>query len=332
MSDIRQNRIELNEVHIARSMAIFLVVLLHSSGAFFMQFGDHWWIVNLYSSFSRQCIGLFFLITGYLFYEKNINPTAHLKKGVSRLIIPFIFWWVVYYIYNTEINNKSYNSIFQPSEVHLWFMYAYICIYMFLPIICNSLKHIPTYYILIIVSMLFYSNSIVPVVDKTIMKVTWFDVKLVSENGIYILIGAIIRRYNDKIKKCNAVIPLVIIVMSCLLTSMASSWWSEITGRPEQFFFKNTSPLVLICVISSFTLCMSYSKIISKRLMNLFTSISNVSFGIYFVHFFFVREIRLGYNQENAYFMIPLLTIIYFLMSYCISIIISKIPLLRKVI
>lgn len=34
MSDIRQNRIELNEVHIARSMAIFLVVLLHSSGAF----------------------------------------------------------------------------------------------------------------------------------------------------------------------------------------------------------------------------------------------------------------------------------------------------------
>ncbi|EEY5875037.1 acyltransferase, partial [Escherichia coli] len=46
----------------------------------------------------------------------------------------------------------------------------------------------------------------------------------------------------------------------------------------------------------------------------------------------FVREIRLGYNQENAYFMIPLLTIIYFLMSYCISIILSKIPLLRKVI
>lgn len=324
MSDIRQNRIELNEVHIARSLAIFLVVMLHASGAYFLAFSDSWNTITTYSSFTRQCIGLFFIITGYLYYKKEIEASNHLAKGVRKLFIPFMFWWLFYFLYNNHYNGLKISSLFQHSEVHLWFMYTYICMYIFLPIISNPLKNLPSYYILMIIAMLFYVHSLVPYIHRTMFSLTWLKLDFISENGIYILVGAILRRYRDRISTISWIIYFLLVVFFSMATVLATIWWSSKVGRPEQLFFKNTAPFVFASAIFTFMFCISVKDRVSDHVLSFIRTISGLSFGIYFIHFIFVREIKFGYSPVNAWYMIPVLTIIYFAISALICYLLSK--------
>ncbi|EKL2573501.1 acyltransferase family protein [Escherichia coli] len=322
---------ELNEVHIARSLAIFLVVMLHASGAYFLTFSDSWNLITTYSSFTRQCIGLFFIITGYLYYAKEIDATSHIRKGFINLVVPFSIWWLFYFLYNGYFNNLHVNSIFQPTEVHLWFMYAYICIFMFLPIISNPLKKLPTHYILTIIAMIFYVQSFVPYAHRAFFSLHWLNLDFISENGVYILVGALIRRYKDKIATHSSIIYLFLNILMCFMTAFATYWWSHKMGKPEQLFFKNTAPFVFFSAITTFMFCVSVSNRVSPNLMCLLKKISNVSFGIYFIHFIFVRQLKLGYNIHNAWYMIPTLTLVYFTLSYAICILISKFKISRLI-
>lgn len=323
---------DLNEVHIARSLAIFLVVVLHASGAYFLIFSDSWNIITTYSSFTRQCIGLFFIITGYLYYPKDIEVSSHLIKGFNKLFVPFVFWWLFYFSYNSYYNGLKITSLFQPSEVHLWFMYAYICMYIFLPIISTPLKKLPSYYIILIIAMLFYVHSLVPYIHRTMFSLTWLKLDFISENGIYILVGAILRRYRDRISTVNWFIYFMLIIFFSVATVLATIWWSSKVGKPEQLFFKNTAPFVFASAIFTFMFCIAVKDRVSGHMLGFIRTISNLSFGIYFVHFIFVREIKLGYSTVNAWYMIPALSIIYFSISVLICYVLSKNKITRSLI
>lgn len=323
---------EMNEVFIARSVAIFLVVALHASGAFFLWFHDNWTTTVFYSSLTRQCIGMFFIITGYLYYGKDIPVKSHITTGVTKLLIPFIFWWIAYLIYNSLINGAKFKSIFQPSEVHLWFMYSYILIYAFIPLFSKSVEKIPTLYLLALVMALFYAESIVPVTSKLIDGVTWFDYKFISHYGMYILIGFIMRKKRNFIMSINPAILAFAVILGSASTYYLTMRWSVHVGHPDQFFFKNTAPNVVLTAVLTFALCMSISKKLSSGLVGFTKNVANASFGIYFVHFFFVRELRLGYSPENAYYMIPILSILYFVISYIIIVNAKKIKYINRVI
>lgn len=323
---------DLNEVHIARSLAIFLVLMLHASGAYFLKFNDSWSIITTYSSFTRQCIGVFFIITGYLYYSKEIDVTRHLTKGFHKLFVPFVFWWLFYFSYNSHYNGLKITSLFQPSEVHLWFMYAYICMYMFLPIISNPLKKLPSYYIILMIAMLFYVQSLVPYIHRTMFSLTWLKLDFITENGVYILVGAMLRRYRGEISKVNWLIYFLFIIFFSAATVLATIWWSYKVGRPEQLFFKNTAPFVFASAIFTFMFCIAMKDRISGYMLDFVRAISNISFGIYFIHFIFVREITLGYSPTNAWYMIPVLTIIYFSISALICYVLSKNKITRSLI
>ncbi|HBB4068433.1 acyltransferase family protein [Escherichia coli] len=73
----------------ARFIAIILVVLLHASaGPVGAKLAPDWEWANVYSAISKQCIGIFIVITGFLYAKEGAN-----KRGnSSRLTQSFHFF------------------------------------------------------------------------------------------------------------------------------------------------------------------------------------------------------------------------------------------------
>lgn len=60
-----------NGIDIARSMACFLVVLIHVSGIRFGEFGAGWWASNAFDSVARCSVTVFFMISGALLLPRK---------------------------------------------------------------------------------------------------------------------------------------------------------------------------------------------------------------------------------------------------------------------
>src|SRR3990167_2341660 len=92
-------------IDIIRSVAIFLVVLLHVSAKFVTAYKNipiDWWVVsNFYDSFSRQSIPLFLMISGFLILGsyKSDQLKIFVRKRFLKVFIPFIIWSIFYLLW-----------------------------------------------------------------------------------------------------------------------------------------------------------------------------------------------------------------------------------------
>lgn len=77
-----------NGIDVARSIACFLVVLIHVSGFRFGQFGAGWWASNAYDSMARGSVTVFFMITGALLLGRQEEIGEFYKKRVTRIVPP----------------------------------------------------------------------------------------------------------------------------------------------------------------------------------------------------------------------------------------------------
>jgi surface polysaccharide O-acyltransferase-like enzyme len=148
-------------VHAVRALAIFLVVVLHvSAEAFYLgaKIDTYdWWVANIYDSGTRICVPLFFMLTGYLLLGSADSVGLFYRKRARRILVPWLSWSLVYLLLvacyevrhpsgtsfmTVELMNRIseagpwallYIGIF-PMYYHLWFLYALIVIYLFLPL------------------------------------------------------------------------------------------------------------------------------------------------------------------------------------------------------
>lgn len=132
----------------ARILAILAVVMLHVAADFVFELkvGDtEWWIANLYDSAVRWCVPVFVMISGALLLDptKSESLETFYRKRVSRLLIPLVFWTMVYLgwqVVKGKIKHQpeTISSLLtdllngQP-YYHLWFLYMIIGLYIFTP-------------------------------------------------------------------------------------------------------------------------------------------------------------------------------------------------------
>lgn len=100
------------EFDLIRAFAIFSVVIIHAG--FFAFDRDRRILLISIDTLQLFCVPAFLLLSGFFLTNKldnQNNPTHILKKRLSRIIPPYLFWSVAFYILNNLGNLKQFDLL-----------------------------------------------------------------------------------------------------------------------------------------------------------------------------------------------------------------------------
>jgi surface polysaccharide O-acyltransferase-like enzyme len=330
-----------NDIIRLRFFAILAVIMIHSAAPFFHQApgkpGNDFFIANIYDGLSRIAVPLFLMISGALLLHKDEKLSVFLKKRASKIIIPFIVWSIIYYLYKIgalfplqvdKIHVKGFLKSFISGNVyfHLWYLYMIIPVYLFIPILRKLVQNTPTHLIVyfVVVSLLFENIRQFFHMFYHIEPRLYFT----SFSGYisYILMGYLIyqRNFLYEYKRILYILGFFMLFITTGGTYMLDYKYHHYVS----FFYEYLSFNVFIYAMATMMLFMEWNGK-SNRIVN---SISEVSFTVYFVHILFLNYFKnylKTYHLETLVY-IPTLILLTFISSYIFSLIISKIPILRK--
>ncbi len=317
----------------ARSIATLAVILVHILGVYINSYGSidetSWAITTLFGSGIRFCVPFFLMLTGALLLNKDYTIKSFLKKRFSRILLPFLFWSIIYVFIqnNFQIDNsiKDLSSIFlKPTAFHLWYIYMLIGIYLIIPVVNQVTKgvsrNIILYYLLIWFAVLFFNLPLLSKLPKS------FDLTYFSGYLGYVLLGFYLYRYSGNVFRYKKIL-FTIFLASVLFTFGFTYLYSTKYFKYADQFFNYLTPNIVLMSSSLFLLLMNSSSPHGKFtvLVNL---ISKYSYGIYLSH---IATIMLLQFFLPHLFQLNLMSIIFVfllcvIVSFVITYILNKLP------
>ncbi|MCC6259323.1 MAG: acyltransferase family protein [Anaerolineales bacterium] len=338
-NDSQQIKINQRWLDLIRALGAFLVVVAHSN-VFFQ--GKGWGPSSeFYFGMTRSAVPLFFMASGYLLLSKNETLIDFFRKRLSKLLVPFVVWSVVYLIWKEEGFGKSIYSIVwayiirianRPSEQHLWFLYEIFGLYLFTPILrlyLQKAKKLDLYYFLaawfILIPFVFFLREFTPIN-------LGLSYPFLGGYIGYFLFGHFAGRF---LENPNKRIAWIFYILGSLIT-VSGLWYRALYHVKSQYYEEYLSMNVVIMSWSLFVLLKDIQ--ISDRLYKFIIPLKNTSFGVYLVHMIVITELftreplsiltKIG---SGAY--IPfILGLIGFIVSFIVVYILQKIPILKNIV
>ncbi|SDY35859.1 Surface polysaccharide O-acyltransferase, integral membrane enzyme [Allochromatium warmingii] len=284
--------------------------------------------------------------------RKNEDLSNFLKKRLSKVVLPLIVWSAIYIFWkNFETNSpvtliSFFSILFSPAYYHLWFLYAIIGVYFFVPIlrifVIHADKKVNYYYYIF---LWFFAVSIIPFMEKFTSIKSSFDFLSVSGFFGYCLLGFFLGKNDLFLQKVKKLLFIFIIFFGFTVFGTYI-----LTARNEnhifdEYFYGYLSPNVVIMSVTAFLLI----KILAQKqkaiffenakFLNVLSSFSSASFGIYFIHAIFLSLLSQGFFGftlngfiRSAWYSIPATAILTFFFSYLTVIAIKKVPILKKIV
>jgi surface polysaccharide O-acyltransferase-like enzyme len=164
-----------------RTLAIFLVVLLHASNEA-LQAGSvpaaYWWTAIVYKSLSLSCVPLFVMLSGLLLLQPaklNEPLRVFLKKRLSRLGLAFAFWSAVYlawgfYVYKVPVTLSNVGlgilkDLFTGAWYHFWFIYLIVGLYLITPILRIVIAYASRRMVRYLILLWFVGVAVLPIIQ-----------------------------------------------------------------------------------------------------------------------------------------------------------------------
>jgi surface polysaccharide O-acyltransferase-like enzyme len=325
-----------------RVLATISVILLHVSGQILIQYGKVsefvWWTGNLYDSSVRFCVPIFVMLTGFLLLPKSYEIGDFIKKRFLRIILPFLFWSIVYIVftYNVKISPNqemstpeiiiwSLDLLRSGTSPHLWYIYMIIGIYLITPIISKWVQNCSEkeiLYFLIIWLIALILNQ--PVLERYI---TDIDVSYFSDFIGYLVLGYYLSVKTFKYSKSVVnIAAILLIVIGVCITIAGTYYLTNRDGKFNQYFYGYMTLNTLM--VSTGVFLVFKNSTFSKSLKGI-DFISKYSYGVYLVHvlvLFFLSKLGIEFSFLNPILSIPLTTLLCLILSVFIIYGINKLP------
>lgn len=306
---------------------------------------------------------LFFLINGFLTFEKNKDVTWAINKSINLLKISLI-WMVVYYLF-ILIGTGEYKGFFDFLSVlfgykyatysSLWFIICLFGIYLIAPFLYMMWEYNKQYllYFSLIIFALSFGNTFLK--DFFNILSTYKDGKLafgtleqsmyqpfasISEINfgsmlIYYVTGGVLSKNQCEIKKVTKFQLTIALTISLSISFMISLLISYYSNEMYTNAFGNyQSVFIFIAVISIFLL---FSKL-KLRSFGFINIIGANTLGIYLFHRLVIEVLRKidYFTSVLKLFKYGIIqTIIYALLvlgiSLLLTLLVKKIPLLKRI-
>lgn len=323
-----------------RCLSAFAVVVLHTAAQQWYKADTHsfdWFILDLYDTLVRWAVSVFVMISGALFLKKDITISNLYNKYIKRLTLAFVFWSI---FYSVTLNHGSIISMLR-GHYHMWFIPMIIGLYIAYPIIKEIIKNekLTEYFLKISGIFVFTIPFIIQILKQfsnkncmDIINTVNKTINLISPNIVlgytsFFILGFYIHTHNlsRKTRIFIYIAGILSFIIGTILHKIA-----VIFNDRGGFFWGDTLLPVLLQSISIFTY-IKYSNLKEKFYITL---ISKYTFGIYLIHAFILKKLeQAGLNtlSFNPILSIPVISLITFVISFVIVILLGQTPLKKFV-
>ena len=281
---------------------------------------------SFYGSFMRPAIPLFVMVTGALLLPVKENISTFYTKRLTRLVIPFIVWSVLYNLFPwitgllglspTIINDffawaepdQSFSGAlhnilmipfnFSMLAVQMWYVYLLIGLYLYMPFFSAWVKQASVKEQKIFLTLWFISLFI-PYLREYLTKDLWGTCSW-NEFGLlyyfagfngYLLLGYYIKNNDINFSWGKlAVIGIPSFIIGYCITFLGFKSITAIPGQPAELvelFFTYCSPNVLLMTLPIF-LVIKKNHFKSVTIRRFAINISTCTLGICMSHYLFL--------------------------------------------
>ncbi|MNK69941.1 Inner membrane protein YiaH [compost metagenome] len=327
-----------------RTLATISVIFLHVVAEILYQYGNIsnfvWWTGNIYDSLMRFCVPVFVMLTGVFMLSRTHELSDFLRKRFSRIILPFLFWSIIYALYAwiNKISEGQEVSLFKTlkwfirqflhgASFHFWYIYMIIGIYLFIPILSKWIQNATEKEILYFIFIWIFTL----IAGQPVLSGFKSDIDLTYFSGF---IGYLVLGYYLSIKSFTAnkrvinLISLFFLIFGFLITMLGTYFLSFYDKKFNGYFYNNFTLNVLMASGGIFMLFKN-SKINSPIASKTIRFINKYSYGVYLVHILvlnFMKIYGIDCNFMNPIFAIPIATFVCLVISTSIIYLINKLP------
>ncbi len=290
---------------ILRVMACCMIVLMHSPHP---NAGNSGHVVVPICFLTAAGLCLFFMVSGALLLPVQTSVFEFLKKRVSKIVFPTLFWTLFYLAVSLFIDKVSLSEIGQSfvsipfsKQGHgiLWFMYTLIGLYLLSPILSGFLKRatrqeVKFYLILWTITLLYPWLKEWVVIDESPHGVLYYFTGFV---GYYVL-GYYLHTYKPKVHLLVSLLLIFVPMIGLVAYELMGHEGWQSSGR-----FWYLSVFVAMMCVGWFSLAQRKNNCVpmkeSAQITNchrgsdygMLKLMSNCCFGIYLIHIFVMRYV-----------------------------------------
>ncbi|WP_158828565.1 acyltransferase [Mucilaginibacter lacusdianchii] len=299
-----------------------------------------WWIGNAFDSLFRFCVPLFVMITGGLLLPQQIGFTAFLKKRLTRILLPFVFWSLIYIGYNLALNIRDHGfgvfhylpswvfaQIVQGAAPHLWYIYMIVGIYLFIPIVKPWVTQASNKAILFFLGIWL---MVTIVTQQQLVKLdSPLDLRYFSGYMGYLILGYYLSDRLAITSKVRAVAALMLIA-GYVITLAGTFFITKSNGHFLHTFYEYLTFNVILTSAGAFILIKGYTSYSGNSLYTkLRDVISRYGYGIYLGHLLVLNIMsffRIDYSFITPLIGIPACTMLCLGVTCAIVYLLNKLP------
>lgn len=326
----------------ARGLAIISVVLLHVVDEYFSKVpltGTQWTLYQGIRVIGRLGVPVFLMLSGALILSSVSNTPIlqFYKKRLPQFIALTVFYFFITnlfcsFLFGLQFNTKDYFYslvAFKPTFAYqLWYMYIITILYILAPFIGRALSIMSYRNVMIAFALYIITIALSKTIISSELGSLWSQY---SSYMAYFVFGYLVfsRGVLDKI---SPHIAFVAFLFSFSLTLCVQVYLKKIGAFHGEGMTWYSSPFILI---TSMTLFSVLSKIkVNEHIYVILKPVSLNSFGIYLFHLipmFFMIKVMEWFNLSSIIKASTVLIIV-FALSFIYSILLSKIPILKKLV
>ncbi len=329
-----------------RIIALFAVIVLHTTSPVMEIYNKGpltiWLAGDFYNSLVRFAVPVFVMITGTLMLHREYELGSFLKKRLSRVVIPFLFWsgvYIAYMYYNEDIDypgdwwlccKQVLHFLRDGSSYHLWYVYMLIGLYLIMPIISKFVRNATEKEVLYFLAVWFtvmmagqpYLSHYKPGID-----LRYFE-------GFigYLILGHYLAFKDFGISHFKAWMVALFFISLTAIVAGTYLLYHHYNGI-STIMYEPLSPSILLISVSVFMIAKLSKPKLSPAVVKVRDFAGTYSFGIYLAHAFVLQQLDqrgLNYKLFTPMLSIPVTALACFILTLLLVYLISKIPFAGK--
>ena len=307
-------------LELVRVISFILVIVIHVTNYFCRAYGRIPQGEYLFSlaldTVARLSVPCFFMISGALLLGRE-EPMQKHGKRLRRFLLVLVVWSAVYYFWNVWYMGTEYDLthiLYEPTEAHLWYLYAMVPIYLTLPffqVMCRGMSVRLEKVFLIVTTAAVVLNYLMWLLGQE----AYYDLPIVGDRiyAYYVFLGYYVYKYRRHIRISQRTAVIV-----CLF-SMAVSFGitlgvTVVQNDHYEGAFTYASPFVALAAAAFFLFMLRVDSCRiqpSERTKKVIDLLCGCSFGIYLIHILFLDNYK-KYMKAwdlSAWIAVPTLTV-----------------------
>lgn len=288
-------------LELVRMISFILVIVIHVTNYFCRAYGkipQGEYIISLVlDTAARLSVPCFFMITGALLIGREEPLRKHWKRMI-RFLAVLIVWSAVYYFWNIFYMNTEYDLthiLYEPTEAHLWYLYAMIPIYLAMPFLQAMVGGMSMQ-----LEKAFLAVTTAGVIAYYIMwlggQEPYYDLPLVGDRSYayYLFLGYYLYKYRKHIKISQRA--LAGISLFGFAAAFAVTLGVTIVENDHyEGALTYSSPFIALASAAFFLLMLRLGKghiRLGERTRRVIDLFCGCSFGIYLIHILFLDNYK----------------------------------------